>query len=94
MPQIVTPWTAHSGNFQSSDGHSQGGRSVTIQRSKSSLAKGTRESALYSNQTCFDADRSALVRELRVVGSAIEGGASEIEMIAAESVFDKQLSRI
>jgi hypothetical protein len=49
---------------------------------------------LVSEQTCFRADQKALVRELRVVETAIEGGAIEMAMIAAESVFDEQVSNI
>ncbi|MGA7869329.1 MAG: hypothetical protein WCA22_00380 [Candidatus Binatus sp.] len=51
-------------------------------------------SALYSEQTCFEADRRALVRQLKAVGNAIEDGASEMAMIAAENVFDEQVSKV
>jgi hypothetical protein len=51
-------------------------------------------SSLVSEQTCFRADQKVLVRELRVAETAIEGGATEMAMIAAESVFDEQVSNI
>jgi hypothetical protein len=34
------------------------------------------------------------VRELKLVETAIEDGATEMAMIAAESVFDEQVSKI
>jgi hypothetical protein len=49
---------------------------------------------LYSVQTCFEADRSTLVRQLDGVRNAVEYSATEIGMIAAERVFDGQVSRI
>src|SRR5271156_3450141 len=70
------------------------GHLVTIQRSKRSHTKRTNASELYSERSCFEADRSAMVDQLRALGSAIEDGASEIAMIAAENVFEGQVSRI
>jgi hypothetical protein len=49
---------------------------------------------LYSVQTCFEADRSTLVRQLDGMRNAVEDSATEIEMIATERVFDRQVSRI
>jgi hypothetical protein len=49
---------------------------------------------LVSEQNCFRADQKALVRELRVVETAIEDGAIEMAMTAAELVFDQRVSRI
>jgi competence protein ComGF len=67
---------------------------VTIERVKNSRTKKTIESSLYSEQMCFEADRSALIHELRAASSAIENVATEMTMIAAESVFDNQVSRV
>ncbi len=50
--------------------------------------------ALYSERTCFEADRAALVHEIKVVESALEDGATEMTMIAAENVFAHQVSKI
>jgi len=49
---------------------------------------------LFGEQTCFEADRDALVHELEVVESALENGATEMTMIAAENVFERQVSKI
>jgi len=49
---------------------------------------------LYSERTCFERDRDAPVHELKVVGSALENGATEMTMIAAENVFERQVSKI
>ena len=49
---------------------------------------------MYSEQTCFEADRDALVRELKAVESALEDGATEMAMIAAENVFEQDVSKI
>ncbi len=49
---------------------------------------------MLSEQTCFEADRDALVRELKMVESALENGATEMTMIAAENVFERQVSKI
>jgi hypothetical protein len=43
--------------------------------------------------TYFEIDRSTVVSELRNLKSAIEEGAKQIEMVAAERVFDQSLSR-
>ena len=49
---------------------------------------------LYTEQTCFDADRDALVHELKVVESALEDSATEMTMVAAENVFEQDVSKI
>jgi hypothetical protein len=49
---------------------------------------------LYSEKTCFEADRDALVHELKVVENALEDGATEMSMIAAENVFERPVSKI
>jgi len=49
---------------------------------------------LYSEQSCFEADRDALVRELKVIESSLEEGATEMTMVAAENVFERQVSKI
>jgi hypothetical protein len=66
---------------------------VLNQYSKYNHIKGGITSALYSKQSCFQADRKALSKELESVGDAIEDGATELAMIAAESVFDEQVSK-
>ena len=43
--------------------------------------------------TYFEFDRSTVTRELQNLKSAIEEGAKQIEMVAAERVFDQSLSR-
>jgi len=43
--------------------------------------------------TYFEIDRSTVVSELQNLKSAIEEGAKQIEMVAAERVFDQSLSR-
>lgn len=48
----------------------------------------------HSRRNCFQADQDALVKELKFVGNEIEEGATEIAMIAAESVFDEEVSKI
>jgi glutathionyl-hydroquinone reductase len=67
---------------------------VSIQRAKHSHARKATRPVLYSEQSCFEADRSAVVRELTTVENAIEEDACEMAMIAAEGVFDQQVSRI
>jgi hypothetical protein len=67
---------------------------MTIQRSKYKHTKNYAGSALHSEQSCFQADQNALVRELRFTENAIEVGATEMMMIAAESVFDAEVSAI
>ena len=52
------------------------------------------KSEAHSQRSCFQADQNALVKELKFVGNAIEEGATEIAMIAAESVFDEEVSKI
>jgi hypothetical protein len=41
----------------------------------------------------FEIDRSTVARELQSLESTIEEGAKQIEMVAAERVFDQSLSR-
>jgi hypothetical protein len=67
---------------------------MSVQRSKQSHTKETVGSELYNERICFEADRTALVQELKAVGSALEDGASEMAMTAAESVFDEKVSKI
>jgi hypothetical protein len=67
---------------------------MSIQRSNHLRINGTVGDRLYSERSCFEADQSALVQELKFVGNAIEDGATEMAMIAAESVFDQQVSKI
>jgi len=43
--------------------------------------------------TYFEIDRSTVAREVQTLKSAIEEGAKQIEMVAAERVFDQSLSR-
>jgi len=43
--------------------------------------------------TYFEIDRATVARELQNLKSAIEEGAKQIEMVAAERVFDQSLSR-
>ncbi len=43
--------------------------------------------------TYFEIDRSTVARDLQSLKSAIEEGAKQIEMVAAERVFDRSLSR-
>jgi hypothetical protein len=66
---------------------------MSIQHSKNNRTKNRIASQLYSEQSCFQADRSALAKELKSVGDGIEDGATELAMIAAESVFDEQVSK-
>jgi hypothetical protein len=67
---------------------------MSVQRLKQSHAKETIGTELYNERTCFEADRIALVQELRAVGNVLEDGASELAMTAAESVFDEHVSKI
>lgn len=62
--------------------------------SKKAPTKRSVKSRLASEGSCFQADQKALVRELRVAEIAIEDGATEMAMIAAERVFDEQVSKI
>ena len=50
-------------------------------------------SELYNKRNSFQADQNALVKELKSVADAIEDGATEIAMIAVESVFDDEVSK-
>jgi hypothetical protein len=63
-----------------------------IQRSKCNHTRHYIRSGLRNKQSCFQADQNALL-ELKSVGDAIEDGATEIAMIAAESVFDEEVSK-
>jgi hypothetical protein len=49
---------------------------------------------LYSLQSCFEADRSALLQQLEDVGKAVEESATEMAMMAVERVFDRRVSKI
>ena len=50
-------------------------------------------SELYNERNSFQADQNALVKELKSLADAIEDGATEIAMIAVESVFDEEVSK-
>jgi len=67
---------------------------VSIQHSKYKHTKKTAESELHSERSCFEAGQNALIKELQFVGNAIEDGATEMAMIAAESVFEEPVSNI
>lgn len=67
---------------------------MSIQHSKHKHAINNLKSEPYSQRSCFQADQNALVKELKFVGNEIEEGATEIAMIAAESVFDEEVSKI
>src|SRR5260370_32261074 len=71
----------------------QGGLLVSIQHSKNSRTKNHIKSELHSERNCFQADQNALIKELKSVEDAIEDGATEIAMIAVESVFDEEVSK-
>jgi hypothetical protein len=45
------------------------------------------------NAAIFEADRSAMARELHILRRQIEECAMEMKMVAAEGVFDQSLSR-
>lgn len=45
------------------------------------------------NAAIFEADRSALARELHILRRQIEECAIEMKMVAAEGVFDQSLER-
>jgi hypothetical protein len=45
------------------------------------------------NAAIFEADRSAMARELHILRRQIEECAIEMKMVAAEGVFDRSLSR-
>jgi len=66
---------------------------VSIQHSKCKHTKKTVGSVLHSERSCFQADQNVLVKELKFVENAIEDGATEMAMCAAESVFDEQVSK-
>ncbi len=67
---------------------------MPVPLSKNAPTKTRVGSRLQSERTCFQADQTALVQELKLVETAIEDGATEMAMIAAESVFDEQVSKI
>lgn len=67
---------------------------MSLQLSKNAHTKRRVGSRLHSARTCFQADQTALVQELKLVEAAIEDGATEMRMIAVESVFDEQVSKI
>jgi predicted nuclease with TOPRIM domain len=66
---------------------------VSIQRSKHNHTKNDIKSELHNELNYFQADQNALVKELKFVENAIEDGATEIAMIAVESVFDEEMSK-
>lgn len=49
---------------------------------------------LDNQRRCFEIDRKVVVRQLQALQSAITDGATEMEMVAAESVFDTRLSTL
>jgi hypothetical protein len=67
---------------------------MSIKHSKRLCIKETGRFRLYSERWCFQMDQSALIQKLKFVGNAIEDGATEMAMIAEESVFDRQVSKI
>jgi glutathionyl-hydroquinone reductase len=67
---------------------------MSIQRSQYIRIRRTIRYRLYSKRSCFQADQNALVKELKFAENAIEVGATEMAMIAAESVFDEEVSEI
>ena len=94
MPPIVKYLKALSDNFQLSANRWRGTDCCQGSVSSSRVKGGTINSALYSEQSCFEADRDALVRELKVIESSLEEGATEMTMVAAENVFEHQVSKI
>ena len=48
---------------------------------------------IYNQRNYFKTDQNVLVKELKFLENAIEDGATEIAMIAAESVFDEETSK-
>lgn len=67
---------------------------MSIRHSKHNQTRSHIRSELHSERSCFQADQNALVKELKFVGNEIENGATEMAMIAAESVFDAEVSKI
>jgi hypothetical protein len=67
---------------------------LSAERSKRIDTKRKLMPELYSLQSCFEADRGALLRQLEDVGNAVEESATEMAMIAAEGVFDRRVSKI
>jgi hypothetical protein len=49
-------------------------------------------SKIDSEREFFEIDRSVLIDQLRVLKENLRGALTEIEMVAAETVFDKRLS--
>ena len=60
------------------------------------FTKGERGSSKRQNDTLeyFEIDRSAVLDQLQNLRRTIDEGAEEMEMVAAERVFDKSLSRL
>ena len=60
------------------------------------LTKGKRGSSKRQNDTLeyFEIDRSTVLDQLQNLRRTIDEGAEEMEMVAAERVFDKSLSRL
>lgn len=49
---------------------------------------------LDNQRRCFEIDRKVVVRQLKALQLAITDGATEMEMVAAENVFDTRLSTL
>lgn len=49
---------------------------------------------LDNQRRCFEIDRKVVARQLKALQLAITDGATEMEMVAAESVFDTRLSSL
>lgn len=60
------------------------------------FTKGKRGSSKRPNDTLkyFEIDRSTMLAQLQNLRRTIDEGAEEMEMVAAERVFDKSLSRL
>lgn len=56
--------------------------------------KGSALSSADFEFSCFEADRTMVVRQLKAVRNAIEDGASEMKLIGVEKVFDQHLSKV
>lgn len=66
---------------------------MPIQHLKHNQTNSHLGSELHSERSSFQADQNALVKELKSLADAIEHGATEIAMIAVESVFDDEVSK-
>ena len=56
--------------------------------------KGSAISSADFEFSCFEADRTVVVRQLEAVANAIKDGASEMKLIGLEKVFDGRLSKV